>query len=218
MAVLWIDLETAPPQELRIRELIRAGIKPGANLVKPEVIAEDINKREAKALAGAPLDGLYGEIFAIAFAWEEEEVRVLVRNVKVPEREFLKGSMERIAELFPLTPPPGRLPVTFGGWNTPFDVRFFWKRCVLNGLVAPWIWPMAKRYPEYNDGLELWKGRSNDMGKLGHVGSIALGLNKISDSELLWQEWLKEQYDLILDHARRDLEMSRDLWERMREA
>ena len=227
MSNLWIDIETMPVQDVAIRTAIRAGLEAPSNYKDPDKIRDYISNAELAVLDKTALDGLYGEVIAIAFGWDDGAVTVLVRGppgddlgLSEPEQAFIGGSMEHIAASWPddTVKPDSRLPVTFSGWNVAFDVRFLWKRCIKHGLRAPWIWPMNVRFPDYNDPMELWAGRSSDAKALGKVAPVILGTGKVADSKTRWQHWLTGNSALVAKHARADLEQTRDLWHKMLDA
>lgn len=218
MANLWIDLETMPSTDYATRTAIRKGLSAPSNYKDQEKIDAYVNAAEETALDKTALDGLYGELIAVAWGWDEVETAVLVRTIDEKEDHFLNLVMTAIKAAFPLTKPDGRLPATWSGWNVLFDARFLWKRCIKHGIIAPFMWPhTSSRYPVVNDAMELWAGRSGDKKSLGAVGQEILGVTK-GDSSRLWTAWLAEDYQKVELHAKLDLDMTRDLWDRMQDA
>jgi len=217
MSNLWIDIETMPTTSHNVRTAIRTGLSAPSNYKDQAKIDAYIDAAQITALDKTALDGLYGELIAVAWGWEEEPTTTLVRHLDEGEERFLRDVMDTIDATFPLTKPDGRLPTTWSGWNVMFDARFLWKRCIKHGVKAPITWPIgSQRYPVVNDAMELWAGRSSDKKSLGAVGQEILGLTK-GDSAMLWEAWLREDYEKVELHAKLDLDMTRDLWERMRD-
>jgi hypothetical protein len=215
MSNLWIDIETCPTQDVHLRTAIRQNLKAPSNYKDPAKIEAWLNENEQAALDKTALDGLYGEVIAIAWAWDEANVVAKVRPLDMDDGVFISTAFTMIANNHP-HPAPGRLPATWSGWNVAFDYRFLWKRCIKHGVISPLTWPhVNQRYPDVNDAMELWAGRSGDAKALGKVAPALLGEGKVSDSATLWHAWMGGDHSTVHDHAVTDLEQTRDLWERM---
>ncbi len=161
----YIDLETGPSRDERLRDRFASRITPPGNYKKPETIAKWEEETKPglvdEALVKTSLDGTYGEIVCIIWCVDDGDPHVHLRDYgdEITERQLLQGFWEHVSEY---TPTQNAL--TWVGHNVAgFDLRFLWQRSVVN-QVQPTI-PIPHDRPAWDpdvfDTMHYWSGTRN---------------------------------------------------------
>lgn len=223
MTTIFIDIETLPTKRADIIEDIRFSISAPANYSKPETIAKWIEENgEAefdKQLRKTALDGLYGEIFSIAWAIGDEDP-VAVSTANQTEKEMLEEFFISISDLNDKHGQRVGITKWVGHYITGFDLRFIWQRCVINQVkpavsipydAKPWD---AKVF----DTKIAWTGATSYSGA-GSLDKLSKAFDLDGkgdiDGSKVYDYWLAGKFDEIIEYNKRDVIACRELYKRM---
>lgn len=218
---LFLDIETLPSTDDRVYQILADSIKVPGNMSKPETIAKWVAEEKPKlideAMAKTSLDGTYGRVCCITYAFGDESVQGHInRDEKEVLAEFFEACMGKAAEKFTTA----KLTVVGHAVND-FDLRFLWQRAVINGVIPPSCLPFnASKYSEYiRDTMTMWNPSPDKRISL-HKLCLALGVESPkdkngmngSDVALLWQ---KREYKKILAYGCDDTDSMRSCYRKM---
>ena len=225
MIELFCDIETIPCTDERVKQEITDGIKPPGNMSKPETIAkweaEDKPKLIQEAVAKTALDGTYGRVCCITYAFGDEPVKgVIDRDEKIVLTEFFDVVSKASGKAASSTTMMMR-PTAIGHNITSFDLRFLWQRAIINGIkphpLLPWN---EKAWSEHiRDTMVMWNPDKDKRISL-HKLCLALGVPSPKDLHnmnggdvaLLWQ---KREYEKILAYGKDDTGAMRSCYRKM---
>jgi predicted PolB exonuclease-like 3'-5' exonuclease len=207
--ILYLDIETIPSQSPSIKEEIKDSLKPPANMTKKDTIDKWWEEKapgiiEEKYLKTA-LDGSFGEIISIAWAFNDEPVYCVFRKIDDPETNVLKPFFSALFDY---------LSITWVSFPIRFDCPFIFKRAVINNLMPPIPIPHERSGNAYCP-MNAWAGWhehiSLDMlcrvlgieGKDGMIGQD------------VWPCVQKGEYEKIVTYNKKDVEMLRQVHKRM---
>lgn len=136
---IFLDIETAPTEDVDTIATIRASIRPPANYKKPETLAA---WREAEgeaaaldAIARTALDGGAGQVIAVGLALDDEQPPlVLCRGTSETEADLLRRFFETVARW------------TAGGAVTDAHGRSIWPCCRLRKSAQIWRHKVATEF------------------------------------------------------------------------
>ena len=149
---VYIDSETLQTEKPDDLAALRANAVAPANLVDAEKIAAAKEKAFTKTWEKTSLDGTYGTLACICFAVEDGPVIALSVEEQT-EAELLRLFWDRLDKECHDQHGNDRSP-WFVGFNLPFDLKFIWRRSVVNG-VRP-----TRQFP-YN--AAPWNNRYTDL-------------------------------------------------------
>ena len=202
MNILFLDIETAdnPAMVSCLPEL-----NAKANLKDPEKIAADLEEKRAKQRANMALDGDYGQVTAIGWAWNNEAVPTAEMGY---ERELIATASELIYQ--------ADYVITFNGKS--FDLPYLWTRARHHGAAMPYPEPDTNKYRDHwhIDVMLLLTYRgaipAKPMAQYAQVYGVAHNdVLKGSDMPRLYHEG---EHDLIAQHVIDDVDTLRRLWRR----
>jgi hypothetical protein len=224
MLELFLDNETLPCSDERVKKEIADGIKPPGNMSKPETIAkwalEDKPRLVKEAIAKTALDGSFGRVCCITYAYGDEPVQGIIdRDEKVVLTTFFKAVDKALKSAS--SSATMLRPTVIGHNVTGFDLRFLWQRAIINGMkphpLLPWGamgWSDSVR-----DTMHMW---NPDKDKRIALHKLCLALGVISpkdkngmtgaDVALLWQ---KREYAKILAYGKDDTAAMRECYRKM---
>jgi hypothetical protein len=223
--VLFLDIETAPTDDDKIIEELSASIVVPGNYKKEESInawlAENGQAELEKKIRQTALDGLYGQITSIAWAYGGGDINVLTRkslpqhtppHKGIGSEKWLLSGFFIAAHQFELEHGPHTVVC---GHNISFDLRFLWQRAVMHGIpplirlhqnAKPWS-------PYIFDTMVEWAGASSSYSGKKSLAAIAkqvLGEEKIGEDPI--QLWHDGDFDTLAVYNRRDVELVRELY------
>jgi len=143
MTILHIDIETIPSQLEWVMDDIATNIKPPATIKKQESIDKWMKDKSQDAIRDKWLktsfNGAVGEIICIAWAFDDEPVQVIGRELGGTEFGMLEGFMDDIdTATTGKHSPDTRKDITWcGHYITGFDLRFLWQRMIVNNVKMP---------------------------------------------------------------------------------
>ena len=222
MLELFLDIETLPCVDDRMKQLIADSVQMPKNISKAETLAkweaEEKPRLIENAIAKTALDGTYGRVCCITYAFGDGEVQgVIDRDEKVVLTKFFDACRLKSTEN---THAPTRLTVVGHAVND-FDLRFMWQRAVINGVVTPSCLPFnAGKYSEYVcDTMTMWNPAQDKRISL-HKLCLALGVespkdkNDMDGSDVAYM-WAKREYAKILGYCKDDTGAMRECYRRM---
>lgn len=217
---LYIDIETTYVQG-ELREVARPFMKYHKGLKDPAKIAE---AQEAN-LDQTALNGLWGEVVAIAYRPDDMDAFIIHREHDCPEAVLLDDFRAQIDGLC-MRVWHKSSPCLIGHNITGFDIRFLWQRYVVNGLTPPhWLTRAFNAKPwddnKVFDTQYQWSrvtGRSDKA--YTSLAALCAGLGievpKTIDGSEVPRAWLEGRYDEIRAHVLADVEAVREVHRRMR--
>lgn len=221
--LIYIDIETLPSSRQDIKDDIRLNISALANYSKPESIKKWIEENGEsefdKQYRKTALDGLYGEIFSIAWALGDEEPQA-VSTVGKTEADMLRSFFAELSMTTDKHDQRIGISKWVGHYVTGFDLRFIWQRCVINGVrptvkipydAKPWDGSVF-------DTKVAWTGVGSYTGA-GNLDAICKAFNLPGkgdiDGSKVYDYWLEGRYDEIIEYNKDDVIKCRELYKRM---
>lgn len=242
---LYIDIETIPSQDERVKADIAASIHAPANYKKEEAIqkwfAEHEEEEFNKAYRKTALNGLVGEIICISWALDYGPVQHVYRNNEIgteaelldddeedvyrvgevgTEAELLVGFMLALRKGLALSHTDKLIePVWIGHYITGFDLRFLWQRYIIRKVIPLVSIPFdAKPWDKtvYDTKIKLSGMQSTGYGSLDEVSKIMGHMPKGDiTGATVWDAWLAGRFEDIAEYCDDDVERVRDLHKRM---
>lgn len=220
MPKLYLDIETVPTDRADVREYIAATVKPPATMSKAETIAKWMteSKPEAveEAIAKTGLDGSFGRVCVIGWAWGDDAAHS--EYSENDERELLK----HFAKCMNLRPPTTHYETTVIGHNvSAFDLRFLTQRFIVNGIKPPLVIQRAAQAKPWEaekvfDTMVQWAGVGNriSLDKL----CLALGIPSPKgemDGSMVAEYVADGRIGDVAAYCIRDVEAARAVYRRM---
>lgn len=212
---LFFDLETIQTQKPEFIDDIAKNITHPKTMKKAETIEnwEKHQKQDAvdEAVSKTVFDGGQGEIITFGFAIDNEDPISIQRNSNISERDLLENVNANFKDL-------DFQPLWIGHNICGFDLRYLWKRFIVNGIkpaikipfdAKPWS---ATVY----DTMFEWAGTGNDKKSMDFVCK-ALGLEGKTgmDGSMVYQAWLDGKYAEIAKYCEHDVERTRQIYKRL---
>lgn len=210
---VYLDVETIPSQARDAFERARARISAPSNYKDPEKIAAYVNEKADEAYRKTSLDGSYGELLMIGFAFGDGEPRVLARTIG----EGLEGERRILQEFWSVIDHHAQAnPLWVGHYVASFDLRFLFKRSIIQRVRATrTIRPDYKPWSnDVADTSYLWTGEANQGIKLDELASI-LNLpspKDILDGSEVFDAALRGEYDAIANYNMGDVRTVREIY------
>ena len=216
--LITLDLETLASTDPAVRERIAAGITHPATISKAETIERwHLDSKPAAieaAIAKTALDGTFGSIAVIGLAIDDRAPSALSVNT-MSEGSMLRSLMQTIDDLCTAQSRP-----VFAGHNLhSFDLPFLWKRCVINRVKpSPWLPLGAKAWDaRIADTMLMWDDNRERRISLDNL-CAALGVPTSKgelDGSKVGAYWAAGRYQEIIDYCLRDIEATRECYQRM---
>lgn len=210
---IFIDIETIPDQREGAADAALSRIQAPSNYKDPDKIKAYVTEKALEAWRKTSLDGTYGQLFCIGFAFDDEDPRVMA--VPSLDLEGERTLLEKFWECFDI---PTKQ-VTWVGHNVlGFDLPFLWKRHAVQNIgpslrlpynVGPWS-------DEVEDTMLMWTGQRTQFITLDDLLS-ALNIpsgDPIEGSEV-WDYVLADNAAVVVEHCVRNVIETREAWRRM---
>lgn len=214
----FTDIETIKSLDESVAAQIAETIKPPGNIKKAESIEEWINNEKPKAIeeavAKTSLDGTYGQIVCIGYAFNEQPA---VTVAGADEGQLLRLFFDDLESAFAESS-TNRTPLFVGHNLTDFDLRFIFHRAVINKVKPPMCFPINPKSWEENifDTMKYWAGYKGFIG-LDRLAK-ALGLEGKS-TEFTWEHilpaYLRGDFVSIGEYCKGDVELTRSVYNRL---
>lgn len=210
---ITLDIETCPDMRAGAEEAARSRISAPSNYKDPEKIAAYVAEKGAEAWRKTSLDGTYGEILMIGYAFGDDEPQVLRRTLESGsegERYLLATFWDKVMEWAP------PLPLWVGqrvGW---FDLKFLFQRSVIHRVrptrkIRPDMQPWGQ---DVFDVSYAWTGERSGGIKLDALAE-ALGLpspKDIMDGSEVYDAALAGEYNAIAEYCAGDVRTAREIY------
>lgn len=217
MTHLFLDIETLPTARADVREYIAATVKPPGNISKAETIAKWMaeSKPEAveEAIAKTGLDGSFGRVCVIGWAFDNAPVSVVHSADDEPY------VLEEFAHWMNTNP----LSTTVVGHNvSSFDLRFLTQRFIVNGIRPPMVIHRAAMAKSWDidkvfDTMTQWnpdKDKRVSLDKLCFALGIPTPKTDLDGSKVAAYV-AAGRIDEVVAYCRRDVEAVRQVHARM---
>lgn len=217
MTYCYLDIETIPTQSQEVIDAIASDIKPPAQMKKAETIAEwEKNDKQSaidEAVSKTGLDGAYGQIVCIGYAFDDAKV---FRIAGPDEKTLLEVFFSDLQNKFSESHSRG---MTFVGHNlTAFDMRFIFHRAVVNGVKPPACFPINPKSWDNTifDTMTYWAGHGGRIG-MDRLCNV-LGIPGKS-GDFTWKDvlpaYLRGDFIAIGDYCKDDVEATRRIHKRL---
>lgn len=216
---LFFDIETLPTSDPAVIADITAGVTPPGNISKQETIdAWMVEKKPAlvdDAVRKTALDPWLGKILCVGLAFGEgeafsiisdDEYEVLLQTVALFDKAYSNNG--RVLE-----------PRVIGHYITGFDLRFFWARCIVNGIHPPAWWPVDAKPWESDRVFDTMTqaagvGGKVSLDKLCHALRVPSPKGDLDGSKV-YDYWKEGRLDEIATYCARDVEAEREVYKRL---
>jgi 3'-5' exonuclease len=221
---LFLDIETIPTQDVRIKNDIAEKLKPPANYKTEAAIQKWYATKEADAFdkeyRKTALIGTVGEVICISWALDDGNIHHVYRGAEGSEQVLLADFMLQLKDMVPVRKDGSLEECTWvGHYITGFDLRFLWQRYVMHG-ISPLINIPYKAKPwdkgVYDTKIE-WSGmQSTGFGSLDALSKI-MGYKSKGDitGATVWDAFQAGRYDDIAEYCDDDVERVRNIYKRM---
>lgn len=217
---MYLDIETLPTNDAEIIKSLRDTITPPSNYSKPETIQkwmdENAERELDKVVHKTGLDGLYGRVACIAWAFDDADIAST--GIEYSERECLVAINEAID-----------VNLDFGGSGTlqivghnvaGFDLQFLKHRFIIHGIkphqklqraitAKPWD-------IEIQDTMLMWstdREKRVSLDKLCRALGIA-GKDDFDGSQVA-EAWESGERQKVIDYCKDDVRRVREVYKRM---
>lgn len=218
---IFVDIETIPSQDPRVKADIAASIKPPATYKKTESIAEwlaENRDKEAEAeWLKTSFDGGAGQIVVIGWAIEDTGPQSVQVEDTWPHSE-VQMLRSFFAKLTSLHSTSGTRPVLIGHNHVGFDIPFIWKRAMVHNIKPPLWFP---RNPKpWSDGIvdtmTLWDSQQRAGGSMDRLCRILgiPGKDGMSGADV-WPAVRDGRIDDVAEYCRGDVDRTRAMYRRM---
>ena len=210
MTTLYLDIETIPTDLDWVIDDLRAKIKPPAQYKKPESIAEWMDANAdielAKAIHATGLDGAFGRICCIGYAFDDEPVQTVGTHLQMTEHTILADFAADINS---------RKITKIVGHNVfDFDLEFIKKRSIIKGVKIELPFLASKYDSIFFDTMTKWSAQKRiSADKLARVLGIK-GKSDI-DGSMVWDMHQRGEHQAIADYCADDVRMVREIYKRM---
>ena len=210
MTTLYFDIETIPTDLDWVIDDLRANIKPPAQYKKPESIAEWMEVNAEQALADAihstGLDGSYGRITCIGYAFDDEPVQTVGTHLQMTEHTILADFAADINSR--------KITKIVGHNIIDFDMEFLKKRAIIHGVKIELPFLASKYDSVFFDTMTKWSAQKRiKMDKLARVLGIE-GKGDV-DGSMVWDMYQRGEHQAIADYCADDVRMVREIYKRM---
>lgn len=215
---LYLDIETIPAQPPAIREAVAKTVKPPAAMKKADTIAawERDQRGDAimEAIAKTSLDGAYGHVCCVGWAWDDGRPNSFVIEDVKAEAAMLRDFFDA---LLSHTQVNLGFPVIVGHNVVDFDIRFLWQRAIVLGVVMPGFFPRDPK-PWGDDTLDTmtaFAGARNTIGMDRLCDALGIEGKGDIDGSMVAGLWSDGKFQTIADYCKADVERTRLIHRRM---
>jgi len=211
--ILYIDLETLQATDPDIISDVIANIKAPSNYKKQDVIDKYIEAHKEEAISKTSFDGWAGSICSIAWAVNNEPVRVLYRSFNDSEHGLIERFWDSLVNENSVNFSP-----LWVAHNIEFDMHFLYKRMVVNNIPPPIHFPVMPKAWDRDCFCTMHNSTAGKPG--GSLARIAkvLGLEgKLEgmDGSMVNQYFLDGREKEIAEYNKRDVEVTRNIYKRL---
>lgn len=216
MTYLYVDIETIPAQSPEVCSRIAENVKPPAQMKKADTIAawEAEQKPAAveEAVARTALNGAYGHICCIGFAFDGEQTLIQDAHEACDETDAICGFFDYTSKRV-----GNRMPTIVGHNVTGFDIRFIWQRCIALGIRVPaWLPRDPKPWDSLVfDTMTAWAGARDTISMDNLCAALGLPGKGGIDGSMVGKMWAEGRHEEIAEYCRADVERTRQIHRKM---
>jgi len=219
---IFLDIETIPDQTPGALESIMKTITPPGNIKKQETIdawmAENASVKAEEVWRATALDGAKGEVFAIGWAFDNEEPYCKVR--KLGHSDVCSHEQDLIDIFFDsLNRRCYGVKQLFIGHNiVDFDLRFIYHRAVILGIKPPIDFPINSRHgcSDVFDTMTQWAGYRNRISLKNLCSSLNIPVKSDGiDGSKVWDAAKEGEFERIAKYCKEDVEATREVYNRL---
>lgn len=212
---LIVDVESVPDQAEGALERALSNLKVPATHKKPETIAKYLEENADKAYRGTALNGGYGELIIIGFAFDDGEVQTLMRRHDEPEAEAVM-----LTDFWNLVQENAVAAPTWVGHNVLFDIQMLRHRSLVLGVPIPPQLPWAPQpwNPHVFDTSYSWtwdRTRHISLAELAGILGIEAKTAGFSGADV-WDMAQEDRYEELVAYCREDVSVVQQMYERLR--
>lgn len=224
--MLYLKLVTIPTQSPTLKAAIAATVTAPGSMKKPETIAawerDEKPAAVAEKLLRTALDGAAGEVFAIAWAFDDAPPKCLSRGAPDDGQEA-----QLLRHWFELVTKEGTRLLHDGSpadWEVrwcgvgirDFHLRFLWQRCVVLGVQPPFPTPHNLRPddPRAVDLQYLWAGWDGRVSLDALCQALSIGGEGLPGAEV-WSMVRAGKVGEVAEGAKRDVARMREAHRRL---
>lgn len=223
---LVLDLESLPSLAPGAREAAKARVKVPGNYSKPESIAKYIEENAEEEYRRTALDGGYGELLCVSFAYDDGSPITYSRFgfdtlapdadtniVDIGEKVLLKEVLYQLSTL-----------PQFGvviGHNITWDLKFLYQRAVIHGLVPEYIRvlpispsPWAGQVFDTSYAWTWDKNRGIKLGELCNILGVPSPKDGLDGSQV-FDAFQEGGLHEIIKYAEQDVVATRAVYKRL---
>lgn len=215
MTYLYLDIETIPAQTEAEKQKIAAAVKPPGNIKKADSIAAwEKDSRPAaveEAISRSGLNGAYGHICCIGYAFDEEKAKSLSWPLDFSDERALLAAFSEAMDTL------NRVPTIIGHNVASFDIRFIWQRAMVLGVRMPSWFPKDPK-PWGNDVFDTmtaWAGSRDTISMSNLCDALGLPGKDDIDGSMVGGMFARGEFELIDSYCRADIERTRAIHRRM---
>ena len=219
MSHLFLHITTIPCQRPGFLADLRAKVTAPAKLSNADSIKKWLeDNRDAaaqEALVKTAFDGSLGEVVAIAWAVDGEEVRCLSRGLDASEAVLIEQFFDQLASS--VASIPGLLPKIVGHNILGFDLRFLFQRAVILSLQPPFDLGHDTRYNNSRvyDVMVAWAGFNKFLSLAELAGTIGFAAPASLGAAEVWACVKGNEVDAIADLCVQELDVVRQVFHAM---
>jgi len=213
---LYLDIETIPAQSEEVRARIAESIKPPGSMKKAETIAQWEKEQKPaaveEAIAKTALNGAYGHICCIGFAFDDEATDSYTAFGFHEEGYAIGNFFDRTGSRI-----GNRFPTIVGHNVSGFDIRFIWQRCIALGIRAP-AWLPRDPKPWGNDVFDTmtaWAGSRDTISMDNLCAALGLPGKGEIDGSMVGKLFAEGRHEEIAEYCRADVERTRAIHRKM---
>lgn len=205
---LHLDIETIPTDDPDVVKRLICEIEAPGNYKDPEKINEYKLMKSSEVVAKTALDGAYGRIAVIGFAFDDEDPVTYKLNDFSSEKAMISTYFEIVGYRC-----VGRRPTVVGHNIVGFDLRFVLQRALVHGLRVPAWFPIDPKPwgDEVIDTMIAWAGARGTVSqdKLCRVLGVE-GKGDI-DGSMVAGLWAEGRYDEVGAYCADDVRRQREV-------
>ncbi len=221
MATLFLDIETLPCNDDSLLADVIAKVSPPKTLKKAESIEawwkDEGEQAKKDAIAKTALDGTYGRICCVGWAFDDEPTQSVIGAEKeCLESLFLACEKNALVDHYTM---PVQIHTVVGHNISGFDLRYIWQRAIINGIkpVKSIPWNEKPWSDKIKDTMLMWnpdREKRISLDRLCKVLGVESSKSDLDGSKIA-QAWADERYAEIADYCRADVEATRQCYRKM---
>lgn len=211
---VYLDIETLPCQDAAFRDVVKARIKPPANIKKAESIeawlSENLETATDEAVSRTSFEGGRGHVCTIAWAKNDGAIRSRHARTLAEEADVIRAFFGDLDEYHA---------ETIVGHNVAdFDLRFLMKRAVVLGVELPSPAALPRDIKPWSKGIAdtmlMWSGAKDRVSMNDLCDMLGIAGKDGFDGSMVAAAWAEGQHDTIEEYCRDDVHRTREIHKR----